>query len=134
MEQEPVEMQHEGNAQRLVGLEGQERVDGVSIAGELLLVPRTEAGRSLRNPLGSLSVEHHALDRVGRGDRGGPRMLGKLLEHLRHLILERTLLAPPGVYNGKYRTKLGGLACEGAIEVDEALHRANNRIVVLIAV
>ena len=132
MEEQAVQVQDERDAQRLVGVEAHEHVDGVSVARELPLVAVAVAVRALCDALGALAVENHALDRVGGRDRGDAGVLGELPQQLGRLVLEEPFPASARVDPGQDGAERTGLAVEGPVEVDEAAHRANHAIVALI--
>jgi hypothetical protein len=131
IEDEAVQVQDEGDRQRLVGVQAHECIDRVAVAGELPLIAVAKAPRALRYALRALAVEHDALDRVRRGDRGDARMLEELPQQLRQLVREQPLATPARVDPGEDGAEPARLASEGPVYVNEAKQRANHAIVEL---
>src|SRR5664279_143066 len=99
-EEQSVQMQQERDRERLILLEAHDRVDGVSIAGELLLVAISKARVAVGDPLGPILRNGDVLDRVRSRDRGDARILRERTQELGRLVGEETFLPLPGVDPG----------------------------------
>ena len=120
LEQLPMEVQDERDAQLLIAIESHEPVDGVAVPGELLLVAVAEPRRPLGDLPRPLGLDGDPFDRVRRRDRRDSGVLRELPQDLRNLVGEEFLATSAGVDASEDRAELARLAGKRRVEVDEA--------------
>src|SRR5665213_2052146 len=131
LEEQAMEVQQVRNAQRLVPIDPYERVEGVSITSELLLVAVAKGSGSIDDTLRPRTIEHDVLDRIRRRYRRDAGRHRKLTEQFWHLGFEQALLPSPGIDPRQCGTELERLIAECPLQINEASHETNDRIVVL---
>jgi len=118
-----VHAQDEGNAHLLRRLSAGDRLDGVAVPGELLLVAVSETDRliAIDEPVETFGSDSDPLDRAGGANRLDSRLARKRTQKLWELVPVQLLAATAAVDPREDRPESRRLVPERALDVLEAL-------------